>query len=78
MDEATVMQELIDERSVEIQKVTSNHAYSAVNYFEAALSKVIHLLLPRPCFTLQVHKGIVEINEMFADLSKIVKAQQVC
>lgn len=44
VDEATVMQELIDERAVEIQKVS---------------------------------KGIMQVNEMFADLSRIVKEQQV-
>lgn len=26
----------------------------------------------------KVHKGIVEINEMFVDLSRIVQEQQVC
>ena len=44
MDEATVMQSIIDERSVEIEKV---------------------------------HRGIVQVQEMFLDLSKLVKEQQV-
>ena len=43
VDEATIMQEIVNERNEEITKV---------------------------------HKGIVEINEMFVDLSKIVKHQQ--
>ena len=43
VDEATIMQEIIDERAVEIEKM---------------------------------HKGIVEVNEMFRDLSKFVKGQQ--
>ena len=43
VDEATVMQELIDERAEEISKV---------------------------------HKNIVQVNEMFVDLSRIVKEQQ--
>lgn len=44
VDEATVMQELIEERAQEISKV---------------------------------HKGIVEVNEMFVDLSRIVKEQEI-
>ena len=43
VDEATIMQEIVNERNEEITKV---------------------------------HKGLVEINEMFVDLSKIVKHQQ--
>lgn len=43
VDEATIMQEIVNERNEEITKV---------------------------------HKGLVEINEMFVDLSKIVKYQQ--
>lgn len=43
VDEATVLQEIIEERAVEIQKM---------------------------------HKGIVEVNEMFKDLANIVKGQQ--
>jgi len=43
VDEATIMQEIIEERAVEIEKM---------------------------------HKGIVEVNEMFRDLSKFVKGQQ--
>ena len=43
IDEATIMQEIVNERNEEITKV---------------------------------HKGLVEINEMFVDLSKIVKHQQ--
>ena len=42
IDQATVMQELIDERALEIEKM---------------------------------HKGIVEVNEMFVDLGKIVQLQ---
>lgn len=45
IDESTVMQEIIEDRSVEIEKI---------------------------------HKGLVEINEMFTDLSRIVKEQEVC
>jgi hypothetical protein len=44
IDEATVMQELIEERSEEITKV---------------------------------HKGLLEVNEMFVDLSRIVKSQEI-
>eukprot|EP00599_Poterioochromonas_sp_BG-1_P002145 CAMPEP_0173142964 /NCGR_PEP_ID=MMETSP1105-20130129/6397_1 /TAXON_ID=2985 /ORGANISM="Ochromonas sp., Strain BG-1" /LENGTH=494 /DNA_ID=CAMNT_0014056447 /DNA_START=285 /DNA_END=1769 /DNA_ORIENTATION=- len=44
IDEVTVMQEIIDERSVEIEKI---------------------------------HKGLVEVNNLFVDLSKLVKEQQV-
>ena len=43
VDEATIMQDIIDERAVEIQKM---------------------------------HKGIIEVNEMFTDLSHFVKGQQ--
>jgi len=43
VDEATIMQEIIEERAIEIEKM---------------------------------HKGIVEVNEMFRDLSKFVKGQQ--
>ncbi len=43
-DEASVMQELIDERSVAIE---------------------------------EIHKGLVEVNKMFKDLSDIVKDNQV-
>eukprot|EP01038_Epipyxis_sp_PR26KG_P004724 gene4724-6629_t len=43
IDEATVMQQIVDERNIEIEKV---------------------------------YKGLVEINEMFIDLSKIVKEQE--
>jgi hypothetical protein len=44
VDEATVMQSIIDEREVEIKKI---------------------------------HKGIVQVQDMFVDLSRIVKEQQV-
>lgn len=44
VDEATVMQEIIEERSIEINKV---------------------------------NKGLLEVQEMFADLSRIVKEQQI-
>jgi syntaxin 7 len=44
VDEATVMQEIIDERTIEINKV---------------------------------NKGLIEVQEMFADLSRIVKEQQI-
>mmetsp|Transcript_57068 Transcript_57068/g.100193 ORF Transcript_57068/g.100193 Transcript_57068/m.100193 type:complete len:463 (-) Transcript_57068:126-1514(-) len=44
IDEATVMQEIIDERDVEIKKV---------------------------------HTGLVQVNEMFTDLARLVKEQEV-
>jgi len=44
VDEATVMQEIIEERTIEINKV---------------------------------NKGLIEVQEMFADLSRIVKEQQI-
>jgi hypothetical protein len=43
VDEATIMQEIIDDRSHEIQKV---------------------------------HKGLVELNEVFVEISKLVKEQE--
>lgn len=56
------MQEIIDERSVEIEKVRRKITRS--NY-----SSITGLL--------QIHKGLVEVNNLFVDLSKLVKEQQV-
>lgn len=67
IDEATIMQEIIDDRSNEIKKVRQS----------CSLGMVIGIVHVSYCDCFQVHQGLVEINEMFVEISKLVKEQEV-
>lgn len=67
IDESTVMQEIIDDRHTEIVKVRLEFLCSGCLLDHNNV-----------CFFSQIHKGLVELNEMFTDLSRMVKEQEVC
>ena len=62
----TVMQEIIDDRHQEIQKVLYLSRFFLFLNCSAKLSVLR-----------QINKGIAEINDMFNDLSLLVKAQDI-
>ena len=47
-----------------------------VKFADALFCKRSHTLLIL-CGVVQIHKGLVEVNEMFIDLAKIIREQQV-